>query len=70
MSFFPPLPSCVWEEVYWSLILEGVGDRYGTGNMSFGNFDFDPVFYPTPAEFIANLSAFGFDFQVIYIEHP
>lgn len=39
-------------------------DRYGTGNMAFGNFDFDPVYYPTPAEFIANLTAYGFDFQV------
>lgn len=28
---------------------------YGTGNSSFGNFDFDPVYYPTPKEFIANL---------------
>lgn len=28
---------------------------YGTGNSSFGNFDFDPVYYPTPTEFIANL---------------
>ena len=37
---------------------------YGTGNSSFGNFDFDPVYYPTPKEFIANLSTYGFDFQV------
>ncbi|CAJ2509967.1 Uu.00g058670.m01.CDS01 [Anthostomella pinea] len=37
---------------------------YGTGNSSFGNFDFDPVYYPTPKEFIANLSHWGFDFQV------
>lgn len=37
---------------------------YGTGNYSFGNFDFDPEFYPTPKEFIANLSDWGFDFQV------
>ncbi|KAI9707856.1 MAG: hypothetical protein M1820_004462 [Bogoriella megaspora] len=37
---------------------------YGTGNSSFGNFDFDPVYYPTPEQFIANLSAYGFDFQV------
>lgn len=37
---------------------------YGTGNMSFGNFDFDPVYYPTPEQFIANLSTWGFDFQV------
>jgi len=28
---------------------------YGTGNSSFGNFDFDPVYYPTPKEFVANL---------------
>ena len=37
---------------------------YGTGNSSFGNFDFDPVYYPSPKQFIANLSAYGFDFQV------
>jgi alpha-D-xyloside xylohydrolase len=37
---------------------------YGTGNSSFGNFDFDPVFYPTPKQFISNISAAGFDFQV------
>ncbi|KXS98561.1 hypothetical protein AC578_4322 [Pseudocercospora eumusae] len=37
---------------------------YGTGNYSFGNFDFDPVFYPNPEQFIANLSSWGFDFQV------
>lgn len=35
--------------------------------MSFGNFDFDPKFYPTPAQFIANLTAFGFDFQVLFL---
>lgn len=37
---------------------------YGTGNYSWGNFDFDPTFYPTPREFIANLTDWGFDFQV------
>ncbi|KAK4618764.1 Alpha-xylosidase [Fulvia fulva] len=37
---------------------------YGTGNMSFGNFDFDPVYYPSPKDFIANLTSSGFDFQV------
>ncbi|KAF2456052.1 glycosyl hydrolases family 31-domain-containing protein [Lineolata rhizophorae] len=37
---------------------------YGTGNHSFGNFDFDPEFYPDPDAFIANLSSWGFDFQV------
>ncbi|KAF2468034.1 uncharacterized protein BDR25DRAFT_373568 [Lindgomyces ingoldianus] len=37
---------------------------YGTGNRSFGNFDFDPKFYPDPEGFIANLSDWGFDFQV------
>ena len=37
---------------------------YGTGNYSFGNWDFDPEFYPTPKEFIANLTDWGFDFQV------
>ncbi|KAL1633961.1 hypothetical protein SLS56_002552 [Neofusicoccum ribis] len=37
---------------------------YGTGNGSWGNFDFNLTAYPTPAEFIANLSSWGFDFQV------
>jgi alpha-D-xyloside xylohydrolase len=37
---------------------------YGTGNYSYGNFDFDPKYYPTPEQFIANLSSYGFDFQV------
>ena len=36
---------------------------YGTGNRSYGNFDFDPKFYPDPKGFIANLSSWGFDFQ-------
>ena len=33
-------------------------------NCSWGNFDFDPKFYLTPQQFIANLSTYGFDFQV------
>ncbi|KAF1949457.1 hypothetical protein CC80DRAFT_598911 [Byssothecium circinans] len=37
---------------------------YGTGNRSWGNFDFDPVQYPDPEGFIKNLTAYGFDFQV------
>lgn len=37
---------------------------YGTGNSSFGNFDFDPKYFPEPEAFIANLSSFGYDFQV------
>lgn len=37
---------------------------YGSGNWSFGNFDFDPKFYPSPVEFIANLTKRGYDFQV------
>ncbi|GAB7354269.1 hypothetical protein MBLNU459_g4798t2 [Dothideomycetes sp. NU459] len=37
---------------------------YGTGNSSFGNFDFDPAYYPSPEQFIANLTTWGFDFQV------
>jgi alpha-D-xyloside xylohydrolase len=37
---------------------------YGTGNMSYGNFDFDPKFYPDPKGFIANLTSWGYDFQV------
>lgn len=37
---------------------------YGTGNSSFGNFDFDREFYPTPVDFITNLSRSGFDFQI------
>ena len=37
---------------------------YGTGNYSWGNFDFAPRYYPTPEQFIANLSHWGYDFQV------
>ncbi|KIW88395.1 uncharacterized protein Z519_10964 [Cladophialophora bantiana CBS 173.52] len=37
---------------------------YGTGNYSWGDFDFDPTYYPTPKQFIANLSTWGFDFHV------
>ena len=37
---------------------------YGTGNRSWGNFDFDPKFYPNPQSFIANLSSYGIDLQV------
>jgi alpha-D-xyloside xylohydrolase len=37
---------------------------YGTGNHSFGNLDFDPKFYPDPVKFIANLTTWGYDFQV------
>ena len=37
---------------------------YGTGNMSWGNFDFDPAFFPDPKAFIANLTSWGYDFQV------
>ena len=37
---------------------------YGTGNRSWGNFDFDPKFYPDPQAFIKNLTDWGFDFQV------
>ncbi|CAK7235661.1 hypothetical protein SEUCBS140593_009354 [Sporothrix eucalyptigena] len=37
---------------------------YGSGNWSFGNFDFDHRFYPSPAAFIANLTKRGYDFQV------
>jgi len=37
---------------------------YGSGNRSWGNFDFDPRFYPDPAGFINNLTDWGFDFQV------
>lgn len=37
---------------------------YGTGNRSWGNFDFDPAQYPDPEGFIKNLTDYGFDFQV------
>lgn len=37
---------------------------YGTGNSSWGNFDFDPTYYPDPAQLIQNLSDYGFTFQV------
>ncbi|KAH7058902.1 glycosyl hydrolases family 31-domain-containing protein [Macrophomina phaseolina] len=36
---------------------------YGTGNGSWGNFDFNLTAYPAPADFIANLSDWGYDFQ-------
>lgn len=36
---------------------------YGTGNSSFGNFDFDPEYYPTPKKFIKNLTDYGYEFQ-------
>ncbi|KAF2790944.1 glycoside hydrolase family 31 protein [Melanomma pulvis-pyrius CBS 109.77] len=35
-----------------------------TGNRSWGNFDFDPNFYPNPRGFIKNLTDWGFDFQL------
>ncbi|KAF2682523.1 glycoside hydrolase family 31 protein [Lentithecium fluviatile CBS 122367] len=37
---------------------------YGSGNRSWGNFDFDPVQYPDPEGFIQNLTDWGLDFQV------
>ncbi|KAF2013491.1 glycoside hydrolase family 31 protein [Aaosphaeria arxii CBS 175.79] len=37
---------------------------YGTGNRSWGNFDFDPKFYPNVEVFLKNLTDWGFDFQV------
>jgi alpha-glucosidase (family GH31 glycosyl hydrolase) len=38
---------------------------YGTGNRSWGNFDFDPKFFPDPKAFIADLNAtYGIDFSV------
>jgi alpha-D-xyloside xylohydrolase len=37
---------------------------YGTGNSSWGNFDFDPEFYPDPAALVEDLSKNGYDFQV------
>ncbi|KAF2442519.1 glycoside hydrolase family 31 protein [Karstenula rhodostoma CBS 690.94] len=38
---------------------------YGSGNRSWGNFDFDPNQYPDPASFIKNLTEVsGIDFQV------
>ncbi|KAF2634971.1 hypothetical protein P280DRAFT_511566 [Massarina eburnea CBS 473.64] len=37
---------------------------FGSGNRSWGNFDFDPVQYPDPEAFIKNLTDYGFDFQV------
>jgi alpha-glucosidase (family GH31 glycosyl hydrolase) len=37
---------------------------YGTGNRSWGNFDFDPKFYPNPSAFLKDLQSQGIDFQV------
>jgi alpha-D-xyloside xylohydrolase len=37
---------------------------YGTGNSSWGNFDFDPKFYPDPNALIEDLTKSGYDFQV------
>lgn len=37
---------------------------YGTGNRSWGNFDFNPKFYPDPENFIKNLTTWGIDFSV------
>ncbi|KAF2253539.1 glycoside hydrolase family 31 protein [Trematosphaeria pertusa] len=37
---------------------------YGSGNRSWGNFDFDPAQYPGPEGFMKNLTDFGFDLQV------
>jgi alpha-glucosidase (family GH31 glycosyl hydrolase) len=38
---------------------------YGTGNRSWGNFDFDPTFYPDPEGFLSNLkNEYGIDFAV------
>lgn len=43
---------------------------YGSGNMSFGNFNFGPQYYPTPKQFIANPPTYGFDFKSgLPIEH-
>lgn len=42
-----------------------IADRpYGTGNGSWGNFDFNLTAYPDAAALIANLSDLGYDFQV------
>jgi hypothetical protein len=60
-SMFADRTSFLCLYLIYLLILVG---PYGTGNMSFGNFDLDPTFYPTPGQFIANLSDHGFDFQV------
>ena len=48
------------------LIYKMIADRHllGSGNYSWGNFDFNSTAYPTPEKFIANLSHWGFDFQV------
>lgn len=54
------------DHLYWNKIRATAmfADRpYGTGNRSFGNFDFDPKFYPNVTSFIANLTTWGFDFQ-------
>lgn len=37
---------------------------YGTGNSSWGNFDFDPKFYPDAKGMVEGLTNSGYDFQV------
>lgn len=37
---------------------------YGTGNGSWGNFDFNATAYPNPTALIATLASLGLDFQV------
>lgn len=37
---------------------------YGTGNSSWGNFDFDPKFYPDPPGMVEEFQKIGYDFQV------
>jgi len=54
--------SRAWNDLETALT-EDIGP-YGTGNMSFGNFDFDPEFFPDPEAFIANITEWGYDFQV------
>ncbi|KAE9978612.1 hypothetical protein EG327_007342 [Venturia inaequalis] len=37
---------------------------FGTGNQSWGNFDFDPKFYPDANAMVEDLAKDGYDFQV------
>lgn len=40
----------------WLVMMTDPSGPYGTGNYSYGNFDFDPKYYPDPERLVRNLS--------------